>query len=333
MAVIPLSLSSLPPQLRPLNILRDLPAVASLVESCFVDTLDDDGRRYIQQMRNSGRDNAFLRWASQVAETASLPLSGFVWEENGEIIGNVSLIPFRHKRRKYYLIANVAVSPNQRRRGIGRLLTMAAIQRAGEKHADEIWLHVRDDNPGAIRLYTDLGFREQARRTCWRLALDPAAASPAPDLPVSRRKGRDWPRQEEYLRRIYPDQLGWYQSPPWRSFRPGLLSLLERFFLENEIRHWVIRRGEAFTSLTWTPSGGYDRLWAALPPTGADESPTVGEALRSLLLHARRELASWRRGLALDFPFGEYAEAIQSAGFHLHRTLIWMRLDETWRGE
>lgn len=333
MAVIPLSLSSLPPQLRPLNILRDLPAVANLVESCFVGTLDDDSRRYLQQMRNSSRDNAFLRWASQVAETASMPLSGFVWEENGEIIGNVSLIPFRRERRKYYLIANVAVHPEQRRRGIGRLLTLAAMQRAAEKHADEIWLHVRDDNPGAIRLYTDLGFREQARRTSWRLALDPAATSPAPDLPVSRRKRRDWPRQEEYLRRLYPDQLAWYQPLPWRSFRPGLVSLLERFFLENEVRHWVIRSNETFASLTWTPSGGYDRLWAALPPSGGGESPSGGEALRSLLLRARRELASWRRGLALDFPCGEYPEAIQSAGFHLHRTLLWMRLDETWQAE
>jgi ribosomal protein S18 acetylase RimI-like enzyme len=327
MAVIPLSLSSLPPQLRPLNILRDLPAVANLVESCFVGTLDDDGRRYLQQMRNSGRDNAFLRWAVQVAETASMPLSGFVWEENGEIVGNVSLIPFRRERRKYYLIANVAVSPEQRRRGIARLLTLAAIQRAVEKHADEIWLHVRDDNPGAIRLYTDLGFREQARRTSWRVALDPAAICPAPALTATRRKRRDWPRQEQYLRRLYPDRLAWYQPLPWRSFRPGLLSLLERFILENEVRHWVVRSGETFASLTWTPSSGYDRLWAALPPAGADE------ALHSLLLRARRELASRRKGLALDIPFGEYAEAIQSAGFGLHRTLIWMRLDETRPGE
>ena len=54
------------------------------------------------------------------------------------------------------------------RRGIARELTMAAMQRAREKHAQAIWLHVRDDNPGAIELYRELGFVERTRRTNWQ---------------------------------------------------------------------------------------------------------------------------------------------------------------------
>jgi ribosomal protein S18 acetylase RimI-like enzyme len=326
MAVIPLTLTNLPPQLRPLNILRDLPAVANLVETCFASTLDDDGRRYLQQMRRAGRDNAFLRWASQAVETASVPLSGFVWEENGEIIGNASLIPYRHDHRRYSLIANVAVHPNQRRRGIGRALTLASTDQARRKHADEIWLHVRDDNPAAIALYESLGFRERARRTSWRLTLDRTMQPAKPTLPIASRRQRDWPQQEEFLRRIYPDLLSWYQPMPWHSLRPGLLYVLERFFFSDETRQWVIRsENDLAAALAWTPFGGStpDRLWAAIPPAGADE------ALYALLLRARRELASWRTTLALDFPAGEYAETIQLAGFRLHRTLIWMQLDET----
>jgi ribosomal protein S18 acetylase RimI-like enzyme len=116
------------PQLRSLNILRDLPAVADLVEKCFASTMDAEGKRYIEQMRRAGHDNAFLRWASSAVDSASMPLSGYVWEENSEIIGNVSLIPYRHHKRKYYLIANVAVRPEQRRRGIGRALTGMTIR-------------------------------------------------------------------------------------------------------------------------------------------------------------------------------------------------------------
>ena len=326
MAAITTPLLTDPPQLRPLNILRDLPAVANLVETCFASTLDDDGRRYLQQMRRSGKDNAFLRWASQVADTASMPLSGFVWEENGEIIGNASLIPYRRNRRKYYLVANVAVHPNQRKRGIGRLLTLAAMQQAGVKHADEIWLHVRDDNPGAIRLYENLGFREHARRASWRVSLDRTTRPEAPPKEISRRRRRDWPRQEEYLRRLYPETLAWYQSLPWTSLRAGLFYTLERFLLADETRHWTIRLGkDLVAALTWqpAPSGYPDRLWAALPPGKAEED------LHALLLRARRELSSWRTTLALDLPGGEYTEAIQSAGFHLQRTLIWMKLVET----
>jgi ribosomal protein S18 acetylase RimI-like enzyme len=330
MAVLTSSLPAFPSQLRPLNILRDLPAVANLVETCFASTLDDDGRRYLQQMRKSGKDNAFLRWASQVADSTSMPLTGFVWEENGEIIGNASLIPYRRSRRKYYLIANVAVHPNQRRHGIGRLLTLAAMQQAERKHADEIWLHVRDDNPGAIALYENLGFRERARRASWRITLDRTNRPEAPAQEISRRRKRDWPRQEAYLRRVYPELLAWYQSLPWTSLRPGLVYAIERFVLADDTRHWTVRLGnDLAAALTWQPMPpNYpDRLWAAVPPSGADE------ILHALLVRARRELASWRTTLALDLPGGEYAEAIQSAGFHLHRTLLWMQLSETHQGK
>jgi len=326
MSAVTAPVTSPPSQLRPLNILRDLPAVANLVETCFASTLDDDGRRFLQQMRRSGKDNAFLRWATQVVDTASMPLSGFVWEENGEIIGNASLIPYRRNRRKYYLIANVAVHPNQRRRGIGRLLTEASMEQAGRKNADEVWLHVRDDNPGAIRLYENLGFRERARRTSWRITLDRNTRPDPPSREIFRRRKRDWRRQEELLRRAYPESLDWYLPLPHSSLRAGFVYSLERFMLADETRHWTTRNGSDLSAaLTWqpAPSGYPDRLWAALPSSGADEK------LHALLLRARRELSSWRTTLSLEYPHGEYADAIQSAEFRSHRTLIWMQLDET----
>ncbi len=68
-----------PGRLRPLNVLRDLPSVADLIELCFSSTLDPDGRAYVDQMRRNGHDASFLSWAPRVIETVSLPLSGFVW--------------------------------------------------------------------------------------------------------------------------------------------------------------------------------------------------------------------------------------------------------------
>ena len=76
MAAITTPFLSFAPQLRPLNILHDLPAVADLVEKCFADTMDAEGHRYIQEMRRAGRNNSFLRWASQAVDTTSMPLSG-----------------------------------------------------------------------------------------------------------------------------------------------------------------------------------------------------------------------------------------------------------------
>jgi len=323
MTTIPLSAQAENPQLRPLNILHDLPAVADLVETCFADTMDADGRRYIQQMRSAGRDNQFLRWATSAVETASMPLSGYVWEDQGRIVGNVSLIPYRAAGRRYYLIANVAVRPDHRRQGLGRSLTLAAMQHARARNADEIWLHVRDDNPGAIALYQGLGFREKLRRTAWQAKIDHNARYETGGISLLAHYSNEWALQEGWLRRLYPDRMTWYQPVPWKTLRPGLGPSLYRFFVDIGSRHWTAYAGgKLFGTLTWQPvSGSADRLWAAVPPEGA------GESLTALLVHVRRTL-HWRQALGLDFPAGEYAADIAAAGFHPFRTLIWMQVVE-----
>src|SRR5512145_1124148 len=172
------------PHLRPLNVLRDLSAVADLIEVCFSPTMDNDGQRYLSDMRRASHDDSFLRWASRMTETASLPMMGYVWEQDGQIIGNASLIPFRDKGKRIYLIANVATHPDHRRRGIGRILTQRAIAHARKKNTTSIWLHVRDDNPGAIKLYEDLGFQEVARRTDWQANPDSSFPKPPTDIQI-----------------------------------------------------------------------------------------------------------------------------------------------------
>jgi len=313
------------PQLRPLNILTDLPLVADLVETCFAGTLDAEGQRYIQQMRRAGNDGYFLRWAANAMDTVSMPLSGYVWEENREVVGNVSLVPFKREGRKIYLIANVAVHPDYRRKGIGRALTVSAMQHARQRHAQATWLHVRDDNPGAAALYASLGFRKRVRRTLWQAVPDRSLGPLGAGITITSRQARDWPQQEAWMRQLYPDELAWYQSVPWLSLRPGLGSSLYRFFQEYETRQWAARMdgGQLLGVLAWQPSEGQaDRLWAAAPLESG------GCALTALLLHARHTL-SWQKNLTLELPAGQAREAILAAGFKPLRTLIWMQADET----
>ena len=82
--------------LRPFDVGKDLNAVANLVETCFADTLDEDGRRYVNHMHNAARNPRYLRWAMAVAENVPMPFSGYVWEENGYLAGNLSLIPYKN---------------------------------------------------------------------------------------------------------------------------------------------------------------------------------------------------------------------------------------------
>jgi len=308
------------PYLRPLSVLRDLPAVADLIELCFSNTMDKDGKRYVQDMRRAGNDNSFIQWANRAAESTSLPLTGYVWEDHGKIIGNVSLVPYRHKKERVYLIANVAAHPEHRRKGIARALTERAIEHAREKNIPDIWLHVRDDNPGAIHLYAELGFAERARRTSWYATTDAHAASLQSDIIVAKRNPRDWETQRGWLARSYPDFLAWHRGWNFDSLKPGFWNWLYLMFVDMNVRQWAAyKRDELQAALAWIPYGRGESLFAAL---GAGSDPA---ALTALLTQARRDLFHLYPSIALDFPAGEFDPAIEAAGFNATRTLIWMQ--------
>ncbi len=308
------------PHMRPLNVLRDLSTVADLIELCFSPTMDNDGQRYLSDMRRASRDDSFLRWASHVTETAALPLTGYVWEQDGRIVGNASLIPFRDKGRRIYLIANVATHPDYRRRGIGRALTERVMQQARDKKASAIWLHVRDDNPGAIQLYTDLGFQEIARRTTWTAHTDFFINQPETDIQITPRYPRFWPMQLNWLQRLYPEALSWYHVWNFNALRPGPWNWLYLLFVDINVKQWAAtRKDELLATLSWIPQGGRAESLYAAQGIGVDP-----EALTQLLIHARRALANHSK-LSLDYPGGEMVDAISAAGFRARRTLLWMR--------
>jgi GNAT superfamily N-acetyltransferase len=309
------------PHMRPLNILRDLSTVADLIELCFSPTMDTDGQRYLADMRRASRNDSFSGWASRITDTASLPMMGYVWEESNKIVGNASLIPFRYEGKRIFLIANVATHPDHRRCGIGRALTECVMQQARDKKADATWLHVRDDNPGAIKLYEDLGFRELARRTTWTASPDSFLPKPDSDIQIVSRHPHFWLRQQEWLRRLYPESLNWYQPLNISALKPGLMNWLYLLFVDLNIAQWAAIRGaDLLATLSWMPHGG--RLDSIYAGTGTDSSP---EALTQLLVHARRTLSS-RTTLSLDYPAGEMTDAISAAGFKARRTLLWMKV-------
>jgi ribosomal protein S18 acetylase RimI-like enzyme len=308
------------PHLRPLSIFRDLPAVADLIELCFSNTMDIDGRRYVQELRRTGSDNSFLKWANRAAETTSLPLTGYVWEEDGKIIGNASLVPFRHGTRRIYLIANVAVHPEYRRRGIGRLLTEHAMQHATERKTDSIWLHVREDNPHAVDLYTKLGFVERARRVTWQAGTDPYTPRLQTDISITSRHPGFWTLQKDWLARHYPNSLAWHRNWNFNSLRPGFWNWLYLTMIDANIRQWIaVRENELEAALAWIPQGRGEGLFGA---TGDESAP---EALTALLLQARRDLSPFYPNIQMEFPISRFDGAIQSAGFRSLRTLIWMQ--------
>lgn len=61
-------------------------------------------------------------------------------------------------------LGNVAVTPEARRQGVGRLLVEGALRRVRARGARECFLEVRESNAAARRLYEELGFAAIGRR-------------------------------------------------------------------------------------------------------------------------------------------------------------------------
>lgn len=308
------------PHLRRFNVRTDLRQVADLVEQCFSDTLDQDGRRYIQQMRRTSEHTQFLSWASGMASRASFPFTGFVWEQDGRIVGNLSLIPMSARRRKVFLIANVAVHPDQRRRGIARKLTEAALQDCRFRRADEVWLHVREDNFNAQSLYREMGFEERSRRTSWHSRFDRVEPASVSGVQWSPFRKRHWSPFLAWMNRLHPDHLDWYLGLNLKIFRPDLFGRIGRILNGVSVRQWAVTRGEQLLGVVcWQRTyAATDRLWLATPHE-IDE-----DAIKVLLTSVLSDRPG-SKTLHLEFPAGLAPGVIEASGFTHNHTLIWMQ--------
>lgn len=85
-------------------------------------------------------------------------------------------------------IQTIAVAESARRMGLGRVLMQTLVTEARKRGAEQVFLEVRADNPGAQSLYESLGFEPIATRVAYyqpdgvdavvmRLPVDPAQAA------------------------------------------------------------------------------------------------------------------------------------------------------------
>lgn len=311
---------SFPPNLRPFDARRDMGAVADLVELCFKDSMDPDGRSYVRRMREAARQPLLLGWATSVAEWSGAPFTGYVWQEEGKLVGNASLISYFIRGRRHFLIANVAVHPDYRRRGIARQLTLRAIEHARQRKTPEIWLHVRQENEAAVNLYRELGFEEQARRTTWFSQEAFSAVALFGNNRIGLLGAHHWPKLRGWLETNHPAELSWHMSLNPRLLRPGLVGGFHRFLYNAFIHQWGFFDGERLlAALSWEHStASTDTLWLAAPAELDDR------AVHALLAHARRAEGSSHR-LVLEYPACQAEEGIREAGFYPQQTLIWMK--------
>jgi len=94
----------------------------------------------------------------------------FVAESNGSVAGYVCLMSLFEEAQ----ILDIAVAPEQRGRGIARLLMNHAVAVAREKKAEVLALEVRSTNSSAITLYERCGFVRTGIRSKYYEGIDDA---------------------------------------------------------------------------------------------------------------------------------------------------------------
>jgi ribosomal protein S18 acetylase RimI-like enzyme len=296
--------------------------VAELIETSFGPHLDPDGHIYIRQIRKAANNHRLVKWTFAAGEWISYPLNGFVWQEDHRVVANLSLIPFHWKRKWIFLIANVAVHPDYRQKGIAGTLTQHALEHLKKLRIDTVWLHVREENFIARHLYESFHFNERCRRDTW-VSKEPylPEKDPANVMIKNARHYRDWPCQEKMLDLFYPEEIRWHLSLNPSLMKPGILSALKRHLNGQQIVHFsAYFENELAAIATWESSFTYaDPVTLAVHPGGEKAIPG--------LLSAVKQKQSPTRPLLINFPAGQLEVIFSRAGFERINRLVWMNLN------
>ncbi len=144
--------------LRPLDVLRDLDGVGHLIDVTFAEDMAQDGASVHSDLAMLSATSPLLWLLRNISSEMRDSLDGFVWAEDGRIVGNATLArddPERH----VWTISNVAVHPDYLRRGIGRALMDACLERVEQRGGGQAVLEVKAANTPAYDLYRRLGFQ------------------------------------------------------------------------------------------------------------------------------------------------------------------------------
>lgn len=312
--------------LRPLNPVRDLVAVADLLEHVFNRELDAHGRQMIREARAMGR-MGLLMYLVFPFSGGTMGLSpGFVWQERGQVIGNVSMMQST-RRPGAWQIANVAVHPDFRRRGIAKQLVEAAIDHATARGGETMSLQVRDENPAAV-LYERLSFKRQGAVTRWELGGRPRLDQIlAEGRTVIRARPGDWPAMWHLFQSVEPASQGWPDPLSEQDFNRGFWHRFGDGLAGRSVLRWV----------SPSPSGqgidGYAEYRASpgiIPQVSLRvRHDAVGQVEGDLLRAALRHWSNKAHYHAIvDHPASDVPVEgrLREAGFQPVRTLLMMQL-------
>lgn len=213
-------ISSTTEGVRQIDVRRDLGAIVEIISDAFADELDTRGQASLRELRSLSRLGPLLYLLVPPSGELGGFLRGFVWETDGEVVGNITLQQADYDGGRW-MISNVAVRPDYRQRGIAGALMQAALTRI--KELGGVWaiLQVDENNDVARRLYQHLNFQDILTATtlrCSQLSPIPNSTLPA-SLSLKRLHDSDWSAINHLLRRSLPEPARWLHSTRVPNYR------------------------------------------------------------------------------------------------------------------
>lgn len=281
---------------RALRIQSDLAQVADLMEIAFQNTFTALDFRNMSELRWFAQHKLLLWFIAQLG-AVQFSESGFIFEQDGHIVGHLSLQPSA-KEGKHWLIANVAVLPEYRRRGIASQLVHTALEKAYQTDAKAVSLQVDVANQSAIDLYKRAGFEIVATYTLWERNFYGKPSPPVPNTALHHANWQELPAIHKFLMTYRPNGLDWQETrPKSQTHRISwfVQRVLSGLLLSNE--DWVNQQTQEIA--------GWMRLpFASIQPIELVINPLFQERLLpSFLYKAIQRLQRLQSLIQVHYPY------------------------------
>ena len=314
--------------LRPVDPSRDIGQVAALMERAFGGHLTRQGREALRELKIMSRFGPFLWLLDRISPGFHETFQGFVWVEEGRIVGNVNVGRLAPSSSRW-LISNVAVRSDYQGQGIAHHLVQAAIDLAREQGGEWVILQVHADNVPACKLYQHLGFEQITAMTeLYSERVRPVALTEG--CLLRRRSYSEWRKEYELASAAASEGSRWLKPVRADHFMMELDQRLSKWLSNliagrREYRLAAEDGGRFIATLTVLASHwrGEQSLELMVHPDhrGQLEEMLITKALNILGGYPKRDVT-----VSHPAEHQEAIEALKLRGFIEKRTLVQMRL-------
>ena len=314
--------------IRPFDLSSDLRAVAELISVSFANELDDRGNSALREMQFMSNFGGFIGLVNRSTGEFNDMLNGFVWVEAGKVVGNITVQRVDRLGSRWQ-IANVAVAPGYRGRGISRRLMETALDHVARCGGELTVLQVYARNEVARGLYASLGFEQVCGTVDLRVEHVPAVEAPVVSPEVTTFRAGDWQPLYELANHQLGAQAQWWRAINRSDFQPLLEDQVGEWFRRVVGERRVLRRAiqvaprfEAALILTAQRWRGEHliRLWARPEHYGSHDLTLLRWALTTL-----QDYPHWPIQIALSTDHTSALEMLDLYGFQPLRTLLTLR--------